>query len=118
MIRTGGALERRPGHTLSMKAEVRRSGLLLLAASMLFLLAYQAPTDLFFDFGPNDGDYVTGFREDFEVDEPTLIHWSLRRGRVRLPVILPKGPFEVSFRYKRHIALPAETTLALLLLKN
>ena len=94
-----------------MKAEVRRAGLLLLAASLLFLLAYQAPTDLFFDFGPNDRDYVTGFREDFEVDEPTLIHWTLRRGRVRLPVVLPNGPFEISFRYKRHIALPAETTL-------
>ena len=94
-----------------MKVEVRRAGLLLLAASILFLIAYQAPTDLFFDFGPNDGDYVTGFRKDFEIDEPTLIHWSLRRGRVRLPVILPRGPFEISFRYKRHIALPAQTTL-------
>ena len=94
-----------------MKVEVRRAGLLLLAASILFLIAYQAPTDLFFDFGPNDGDYVTGFRKDFEIDEPTLIHWSLRRGRVRLPVILPRGPFDISFRYKRHIALPAQTTL-------
>ena len=94
-----------------MKAEVRRAGLLLLAASILFLIAYQAPSDLFFDFGPNDNDYVTGFRDDFEVDEPTLIHWSLRRGRVRLPVILPSGPFQLSFRYKRHIALPGETAL-------
>jgi hypothetical protein len=91
-----------------MKAEVRRAGLLLLAGSILLLIAYQAPTDLYFDFGPNDFAYVTGFREDFEIDEPTLIHWSLRRGRVRLPVILPRGPFELSYRYKRHVELPAE----------
>ena len=91
-----------------MKSEVRRAGLLLLAASTLLLIAYQARTDIFFDFGPNDSSYVTGFREDFEIDEPTLIHWSLRRGRVRLPVVLPTGALEISFRYKRHVALPAE----------
>jgi len=91
-----------------MKSEVRRAGLLLATTSIALLLAYQAPTDLYFDFGPNDSSYVTGFRADFEVDEPTLIHWSLRRGRVRLPVILPAGALELSFRYKRHAALPAD----------
>lgn len=91
-----------------MTSEVRRAGLLLLASSALLLLAYQAPTDLFFDFGPNDSSYVDGFREDFEIDEPSLIHWSLRRGTVRLPVVVPTGELRVSLRYKRHIAAPAE----------
>ncbi|MGH9462121.1 MAG: hypothetical protein ACRD1X_12940, partial [Vicinamibacteria bacterium] len=91
-----------------MTSEVRRAGLLLLAASILLLLAYQAPTDIFFDLGPNDSSYVSGFRKDFEIDEPTLIHWSLRRGRIDLPFLAPNGPLDISFRYKRHIALPAE----------
>jgi len=91
-----------------MTSEVRRAGLVLLAASILLLLAYQAPTDIFFDLGPNDFSYVSGFREDFEIDEPTLIHWSLRRGRIDLPFLVPNGSLEISFRYKRHIALPAE----------
>jgi hypothetical protein len=85
--------------------------LALLSASALFL-AFQAPGDIFLDFGPNDARYVAGFREDFEIDEPTLIHWSKDRARVRLPFAL-RSPYEVTLRYKRHIDKPAEVRLFL-----
>ena len=90
-----------------MKTEARNIGLLLLLAASGILLAYQAPGDLFFDFGPNDGRYVQGFREDFEVDEPTLIHWASESATLRLPFHV-RGPYDVTIRYKRHIETPAE----------
>jgi hypothetical protein len=80
----------------------------LLLASIAFLIAYQAPGDIFLSFGPNDFPYVSGFREDFEIDEPTFIHWSQKRGHVALPFVLDEAPLDIAFRYKRHVALPAE----------
>jgi hypothetical protein len=87
-------------------------GLLLSLSALALLLAFQRPGDIFLDFGPNDGRYVSGFREDFEIDEPTLIHWTTDRSRVRLPFHL-RGPYEVTLRYKRHIEKPAEVRLYL-----
>jgi hypothetical protein len=95
-----------------MRAEARAAGLLLLVAAAALLLAFQAPGDIFLDFGPNDGRYVRGFREDFEVDEPTLIHWTSDRSEVRLPFEL-RGPYGVTLRFKRHIEEPAELRLFL-----
>lgn len=91
-----------------MKAEARRAALLLVTASLVLLFAYQIPTDVFLDFGPNDAPYLKGFREDFEMDGPTLIHWTGRRGEVTLPLLMPGGPLAISFRFKRHAQLPAE----------
>ena len=90
-----------------MTTEARNIGLLVLLAACGILGAYQLAGDLFFDFGPNDGGYVQGFREDFEVDEPTLIHWASDNATLRLPVYV-RGPYDVTLRYKRHIAAPAE----------
>lgn len=81
---------------------------LLLLASVVLLIAYQVPGDIFLSFGPNDVSYVAGFREDFEIDEPTFIHWSQKRGRVSLPFVLDEAPVDIAFRYKRHMELPAE----------
>jgi len=81
---------------------------LLLLASVVFLISYQVPGDIFLSFGPNDFSYVAGFREDFEIDEPTFIHWSQKRGRVSLPFVLDEAPIDIAFRYKRHMELPAE----------
>ena len=87
-------------------------GLLALLSLGALFLAFQAPGDIFLDFGPNDARYVSGFREDFEIDEPTLIHWSKDRARVRLPFYL-RSTYEVTVRFKRHIEKPAEIRLFL-----
>ena len=90
-----------------MSTDALRVGLLLVLAACALLLAFQIPSDIFLDFGPNDTRYTRGFREDFEVDEPTIIHWSSDRSTVTLPFYL-SGPYDVTLRYKRHIASPAE----------
>ncbi len=87
-------------------------GLLLFLSASALLLAFQAGGGIFLDFGPNDGRYVSGFREDFEIDEPTLIHWTKDRARVRLPFHL-RAPYEVTLRFKRHIEKQAEIRLFL-----
>src|SRR3989304_10641308 len=87
-------------------------GLLPPLSVSALLLAFQAPGDIFLDFGPNDAPYVSGFREDFEIDGPTLIHWSKDRARVRLPFYL-RSSYEVPLRFKRHIEKPAEIRLFL-----
>ncbi|HJS73429.1 MAG TPA: hypothetical protein VJ921_04020, partial [Vicinamibacteria bacterium] len=91
---------------------MKRFALLLLLSAGAFLLAFGAPGDVFLDFGPNDVRYVSGFREDFEIDEPTLIHWSTHRARVRLPFHV-RAPYEVLVRFKRHVERPAEVRLFL-----
>ncbi len=91
---------------------MKRFGLLLFLSAAALLLAFQAPGGIFLDFGPNDSRYVSGFREDFEIDEPTLIHWTTDRARVRLPFYL-RSPYEVTLRFKRHIERPASIRLFL-----
>lgn len=86
--------------------------LLALLSAGALLLAFQIPGDIFLDFGPNDSRYVRGFREDFEIDEPTLIHWSKDRAAVTLPFYL-RSPYEVTLRFKRHVEKPAEIRLFL-----
>jgi hypothetical protein len=91
---------------------MKRFALLLLLSAGAFLVAFRAPGDIFLDFGPNDVRYVSGFREDFEIDEPTFIHWSTHRARVRLPFHV-RAPYEVTLRFKRHIERPAEVRVFL-----
>ena len=88
--------------------DARRLGLLLALATTLFVAAYQAPTSIFFDFGPNDSRYVEGFREDFEADGTSLIHWAGNEARLKLPLLVLRGPVSLQYRFKRHVSAPAE----------
>ena len=91
----------------SITKEVYRLLSILALSSLAIYAAYQVPGDIFLDFGPNDHEYVQGFREDFEIDEPTIFHWSSDRATVSLPFHI-NGSFDVTLRYKRHISSPAE----------
>jgi hypothetical protein len=95
-----------------MRRELFALGLLAALSALVLVLAYQLPGEIFLDLGPNDGRYVWRFREDFEIDEPTLIHWSTKSSEIRLPFHL-RGPYEVTLRYKRHVAIPAELRVLL-----
>ncbi len=90
-----------------MTSDGRNVALLLVVAAAGIYVAFLMPGDLFFDFGPNDFAYVSGFREDFEVDEPTIIHWTTDRADVTIPFRV-RGPYVLTLRYKRHVAVPAE----------
>ena len=95
-----------------MLAELRALALLLSASLAGILLGYQIPGSLFVDFGPNDTGYARGFREDFEIDEPTLFRWTTNASRVDLPFHL-RGPYDVTLRFKRHIEAPSEIRIFL-----
>jgi hypothetical protein len=90
-----------------MKREIGTVALLAALSASVLLILCGLPGDIFVDFGPNDRLYVRGFREDFEIDEPTLIHWSSQRSEVRVPFRL-SGSYEVTLRFKRHIEKPAD----------
>jgi hypothetical protein len=110
-VRSGTTPSASRSRTRFARPALGLTALLLLSAGVL-VGAFQVPGEIFLDFGPNDRRYVSGFREDFEIDEPTLIHWSQDRARVRLPFYL-RSPYEVTLRFKRHIEKPAEVRLFL-----
>jgi hypothetical protein len=90
-----------------VRSEARALALLLVATSVALVLAFQVRGELFFDLGPNDRRYTSGFREDYEVEEPTMIHWTTTTSAIRLPFSI-HGPYEVVIRHKRHVASETE----------
>ena len=66
---------------------------------------------LLLDFGPNDQDYVRGFRQDWERDGRTRFHWTTQAANVRLPLrIGGEGPL-LRLRFRRHFVEPASVRL-------
>lgn len=89
-----------------------------LAALVVALLAAVAPAlalrfsrPVLLDFGPNDADYVRGFRQDWERDGRTRFHWTTQAANVRLPLLVAgEGPL-LRLRYRRHFVEPATVRL-------
>jgi hypothetical protein len=63
------------------------------------------------DLGPNDAEYVAGFRSDWERDGTTRFHWTLGASRVRLPLLAPGDGHRLRLRARRHLQDPAEVTV-------
>jgi len=89
-------------------------------ASLLILavLAWWAPTwaahwarALLLDFGPNDSEYVSGFRPYWEQDGATRYHWTTKSAEVRLPVGLRGSGFTLRLRCWRQFIEPTQVTL-------
>ena len=86
---------------------------LLLLAVLTPVLALRFARPLLLDFGPNDADYVRGFRQDWERDGRTRFHWTTQAANVRLPLrIAGEGPL-LRLRYRRHFVEPATVRLTL-----
>jgi hypothetical protein len=85
----------------------------VLAAAAWLLPAFAAhharPAVL--NLGPNDFDYVTGFREDWERDRMTRFHWTTRHAELRLPVLLAGEGHRLTARVRRHLIEPARVTM-------
>ncbi|HET7295249.1 MAG TPA: hypothetical protein VFM88_22715 [Vicinamibacteria bacterium] len=64
------------------------------------------------DLGPNDFDYVRGFREDWERDGRTRFHWTSPAARVDVPYRLAGEGFWLRARVRRHFLEPAEIKLS------
>ncbi len=63
------------------------------------------------DLGPNDADYVRGFREDWERDGRTRFHWTSTVASVVLPYRLSGDGFQLRARVRRHFVEPAQVRL-------
>jgi hypothetical protein len=75
------------------------------------LLAGPRARPVVLNLGPNDVEYVSGFREDWERDRRTRFHWTTLFATVRLPVHL-EGPGHVlRMRVRRHFLDPAIVTV-------
>jgi hypothetical protein len=89
------------------------AGVLLLAlgAWLGAGLAASRPRPVVLNLGPNDVEYVSGFREDWERDRRTRFHWTTLFSTVRLPVHV-EGPGHVlRMRVRRHFVDPAIVTV-------
>jgi hypothetical protein len=88
------------------------------AALLLALAAWWAPEiaarharPVLLDLGPNDPDYVGGFREDWERDGLTRFHWAGNAAEVRLPLRVIGEGHVLRMRVRRHFIEPSHVRL-------
>jgi hypothetical protein len=63
------------------------------------------------NFGPNDEDYVRGFRSDWERDGFTRFRWTTPSAVVTLPLRVEGDGFLLRLRMRRHFVEPAAVRL-------
>lgn len=75
----------------------------LLAAAPLFaaLAGAPGPLRLTLNLGPGDGPYVAGFTPLHQVDDKVGTHWTTYDAGIALPLEVPGGPVEMSYRFAR-----------------
>jgi hypothetical protein len=99
----------------SAVAALARDGLAALAGAGLALLlpflAAQRARPAVLSFGPNDADYVQGFRPDWERDGETRFRWTGTAARVALPLHASGEGMQLRLRSRRHFEEPATVTL-------
>jgi hypothetical protein len=104
---TAGSAERRRrlGGDLLLLTALLASGWL----STSLALRHARPALM--NLGPNDAEYVEGFREDWERDRLTRFHWTTLSAAVRLPVHAQGSGHLLRMRVRRHFLEPARITL-------
>lgn len=66
----------------------------------------------FLEIGPNDGDYLRGFREDWERDGATRFRWTSPGAVVTLPIFVQGDGFKLRMRLRRHFVEPSHVRVA------
>lgn len=66
---------------------------------------------LLLNLGPNDADYVQGFRPDWERDGRTRFRWTGTASTVTLPFRIVGEGMRLRLRLRRHFVEPARVTL-------
>ena len=88
------------------------AALVLGAAAALTMWLTASSARLLLQLGPNDTEYVSGFRPGgWERDGETRYHWTTHSSLVRLPVRLTGEGFLVRARVRRHMVEPAQVTV-------
>ena len=89
------------------------AGLLLAGATWLGVLAAErTAARAFLNLGPNDPEYVAGFRDDWERDGRTIFHWTTLSSRITLPLGIRGEGFRLRLRARRHFPEPAQVVVA------
>jgi hypothetical protein len=94
---------------------LRDAGLAVLLAALAWsapALALRSGRPLVVNLGPNDADYVRGFREDWERLGRTRFHWTTLSSSVRLPARLSGEGHLLRMRGRRHFVEPALVALS------
>ncbi len=63
------------------------------------------------NFGPNDAEYVRGFRPDWEQDERARFHWTTPAAAITLPIGVRGPDLKLHLRFRRHFVEPANVSL-------
>lgn len=63
------------------------------------------------NLGPNDAEYVQGFRTDWERDGRTRFHWTTLQSSVHVPLLLEGPGHRLTLRVRRHFVEPARIVL-------
>jgi hypothetical protein len=85
--------------------------ILVLAALLLPAIAARHARPAVLNLGPNDFDYVRGFREDWERDRLTRFHWTTPHAVIRLPLTASGEGHRLSMRVRRHLIEPSKVTI-------
>jgi hypothetical protein len=85
--------------------------LFFLAALSLPSVASRHARPALVNLGPNDSEYLQGFREDWERDGRTRFHWTLLWSSIRLPIRAIGSGHVLRMRARRHFVDPAVVTL-------
>ncbi len=90
----------------------------LLTAALLGIVAWWLPElvapwsrPLHLPIGPNDGDYVVGFRTDWEREGRVRFRWTGLRASIRLPVGVAGSGARLRMRVRRHLVEPARVSV-------
>jgi hypothetical protein len=84
---------------------------LAVAALLLPELAARRARPAVLNLGPNDADYVAGFRVDWERDRLTRFHWTTPHAAIRLPILARGAGHRLTLRARRHIVEPVTVTI-------
>ena len=96
-----------------MRARAAAALLLALAAWWAPEIAARHARPVLLDLGPNDPDYVGGFREDWERDGLTRFHWAGNAAEVRLPLRVIGEGHVLRMRVRRHFIEPSHVRLTI-----
>ena len=96
---------------MAVRARTAAAFLLALAAWWSPEVAVRHGGPVLLDLGPNDADYVGGFREDWERDGLTRFHWAGLVAEFRLPLRVIGDGHLLRMRVRRHFIEPSHVRL-------
>jgi len=76
------------------------------------LWGVRGPLRVGLNLGPGDSPYLDGFTPEYEIDDKVATHWTTYDARVRLPLNISGGPWDLSYRLAR--VLPETATVEVL----